>query len=207
MTYEQWKEKNKTHDIEDRFLKYAQNGIHGKDWYLNSKKIISERFKNADLFIDILSATSPRNQVKTNLDFAIKAYRIITNNYKITKKHKFGLAGNSIRENLKRIQENVPISGQKIQAFSEALKGNEKSIVIDTWMMKASGLKRVVPTPNDIIYISEAIMKVADRIGMSYSSTQACIWCGIKASVKTNHKQDYDFSYYLNQLEIFEEKA
>lgn len=179
--------------LKTKTIQYIDN----KDWYKNSSDYIKGLFgENSELFISLLSATSPRNSVKSNVKYALHAYYSILNHRPIRKK--YGIANKNIQENIKRIVNGEPIHGVKINAFSDALNGNLNSIVIDSWMLKAFNIKRQAPTPRDIRNISHRIRRISGQMGLKPSEVQACLWSWVKTEHNdTKFKESYDFSKYL----------
>lgn len=204
-TIQKWMARNGKHYdvVYGRLSQLAMDGISAQDWYENSRQAIVQAFgERSDLFIDILSVTSPRNSVKGNLTIAIRAFDVITKGYKITKKLKVGLAGENIRRNLKAIQAGESYSGIKVQTFAQALKGDWSVVVVDSWMVQAIGLNKVAPAPNDRKIIVELVKRLADQMGLAPAQCQACIWYGIKQQ-STKWKNASDFAEYLRQMELF----
>ena len=198
MDIKTWSNKNKIPTIEyltNKTLKY----IDGKNWYLNSNKIIKEYYPNDfNLFINILSITSPLTNVKLNLTNTIKT--VDTIKYKRTNTIIYGLANKTIRMNLKKYEQTGKFGGVKINNFSSSLRLKNGSVCIDTWILKAFNLKRRSPTKYDIEYITKIIKAISDKLHLKTYEVQACLWVYAKTEINgTKFKESHDFSYYLKE--------
>ena len=196
MNLKDWSNKNNipsTDFLLDKTLKYIDN----KDWYLNSNKLIKDFYpKDYNLFIDILSITSPLTNVKLNLTNTIKTVDNIK--YKRTNTIIYGLANKSIRTNLDKYNKIKKFSGVKINNFANSLHLKDGSVCIDTWVLKAFNLKRRAPTKYDIKYITRIIKNISDKLDMKTYEVQACLWVYAKTEINgTRFKESHDFSYYL----------
>ena len=196
MNFNDWLNKNSIPSIElltDKTLKYIAN----KDWYLNSSNLVKHYYpRDYNLFIDILSITSPLTNVKLNLTNTIKTVDIIK--YKRTNTIIYGLANKQIRTNLDKYNKTKRFSGVKINNFAGSLKLKDGSVCVDTWMLKAFNLKRRAPTKYDIKYITKIVEIIADKLNLKTYEVQACLWCYAKTELNgTTFKESHDFSYYL----------
>lgn len=198
MNLKTWANKNKVPTVEyltSKALKY----IEGKDWYLNSNKIIKEYYpKDFNLFIDILSITSPLTNVKLNLTNTIKTVDIIK--YKRTNNIIYGLANKGIRTNLAKYNKTGLFGGVKINNFSGSLRLKNGHVCIDTWVLKAFNIKHRSPTKYDIQHITSIVKDISDRLGLKTYEVQACLWIYAKTEINgTRFKESHDFSYYLKE--------
>jgi len=196
MLIKAWRHKNNIPSIELLTLKTKQY-INNKDWYKNSNKLIKKRFKEYNLFIDILSITSPRTSVKRNCTNAIETYNQVLNNQKLTVQ--YGLTHANTKRNIDLMLKSNKFKGQKVNSFSNALKlKDNNNIVIDTWMLKAFNLKRKSPLKNDIEHINTTVKTIAKKLNLKPYEVQACLWVYAKSELNnTTVKESYDFSYYL----------
>jgi len=196
MLIKTWGHKNNIPPIELLTLKTKQY-INNKNWYKNSNKLIKKHFKKHNLFIDILSITSPRTSVKRNCTNAIKTYNQITNKQKLTAQ--YGITHKTTKRNIDLMLKTNKFSGYKINSFSNALKLKDtNNIVIDTWMLKAFNLKRKSPLKNDVEHINTTVKTIAKKLNLKPYEVQACIWAYAKTELNTTpFKESYDFSYYL----------
>lgn len=171
--------------------------IDHKDWYKISNKMIKQYYpKDHNLFIDILSLTSPRQTVKQNVLNTIKT----VDNIKYGRPNNiiYGIANKNIRKNLDRYLSTKQFNGVKVNNFSASLKLKAGACCIDVWMLKAFKINRASPTNKDIRIINQAIKTIADKLGLKSYEVQACLWCYAKKELNgTMHKDAHDFSYYL----------
>ena len=155
----------------------------GKDrmgWYDSTKAELAKVYgEDVDLFLGMLAATSVNATVKSNLKLAQKAYA----------QYQLGVpfAGflPVVRMNLERLVREGKLSGQKISAFWEALKGNPEAVVVDRWMIRAAGRKEYAnsatkPTPAQYKRVAEKVRRVAKAEGVEPRQAQAAIWFGVK---------------------------
>ena len=196
MNMEQWLNKNSIPSFEyltDKTLKY----IGCKNWYLNSNKIIKTYYpKDFNLFIDILSITSPLTNVKLNLTNTIKTVDIIK--YKRANTITYGLANKTIQANLKKYRQTDKFGGVKINNFSSSLRLKNGAVCIDTWILKAFNLKRRAQTKYGIRHITRIIKAISDKLDLKTYEVQACLWVYAKTEINgTKFKESHDFSYYL----------
>jgi len=196
MNFKEWANKNNIPDTNyliNKTLKFIKN----KDWYKNSNKVIKQFYpEDYNLFIDILSITSPMTDVKTNLLNTIETVDNIKN--KRTNTIIYSLANKPIRTNLTRYAKTKTFGGIKINNFANSLKLINGSVCIDTWILKAFNLKRRAPTKYDIKYITQVIKSIAHGLGIETYEVQACLWVYAKTQLnKTTFKESHDFSYYL----------
>jgi len=203
MNFKKWANKNdipSTSFLLDKTLKY----INYKNWYEKSNKVIKQFYpKHYNLFIDILSITSPLTTVKLNLTNTIKTVDNIK--YQRTNTIIYGLANKAIRANLDKYNRIKKFSGVKINNFTNSLRLKDGSVCIDTWVLKAFNLKRRAPTKYDIKYITKIIKDISDKLGLKTYEVQACLWVYAKIEINgTVFKEAHDFSYYLKAC--FEQK-
>lgn len=200
-TIEQWRKENKVPT--DRTLtKRIVEGSYGANWYTDSAQAIAERFQDHNrLFASILAATSPRNSVRSNTIFALRAYRSITQYYVVYRADdpKYGITHKLAVNNLERIMNGEQIGGRKVSNFVEALCGNGQAVVVDVHMCKTFNLKRTSPTKLDYDYIEVIIKKLASKLNMQPAECQAALWC---YSVTKQGRKVVSYADTLKQLEF-----
>jgi len=198
MNFNEWLNKNNAPSISyltDKTLKYINN----KDWYLKSNKLIKKYFPdNYNMFIDILSITSPRTTVKNNCLNAIRTIDKILNHKPID--IIYGIANKPIKRNLELYMKEKKFNGIKINQFASSLRLINGSICIDVWVLKAFNLKRLAPTKNDIKHINHVVKLIAKRLKLKTYEVQASLWSYAKNELNNTGFKDYkDFSFYLKQ--------
>jgi len=142
-------------------------------WYTESRATIEKLFgDDADLFCDLLAATSPRKQVKANWRVALRVY----NAYKAgTEIPRTGLMP-AHTQNVMRALRGHELSGPKVSAFAANLKGDHSRVTIDVWVLRyfKIGKKRI--TAKQYIELEKKIQRLARRHKLSPAAYQAKIW-------------------------------
>ncbi len=143
-------------------------------WYSDSRKTIEKIFgDDADLFCDLLAATSPRKQVKVNWNLAKRIYQEYKNTGDFDDK---GLLLCHIL-NVERALAREPLHGYKVPAFAANLKGNMNRVTIDMWVLYYFGLQQSRIRYKEYYRMEAAIQKMARRRNMKPAEYQAMIWC------------------------------
>jgi len=203
--YRLWRKKHNV-PSNSTLKRWALKCDYNKDWYKQSGNIVKKYFgDNADLFIQILSATSPRNSVSANVLFALRAYNNIIRGYEVhrVEQPKYGIAHKIVVSNLEKIVRDGHLSGRKVQNFADALSGKENSVVVDVWMCRVFNIDKKAPCKSDYDFIEYTIRTIAKNIGWSACQVQASLWTYVKkVYTSTNNRQAKDFSYYLNKLTL-----
>lgn len=146
-----------------------------KDWYIKSRRAIENKyFQDSELFINLLSATSPRKSVKANFKLAHKIYLNVISGLEPFYQVKGYL--NAHINNVYRAIKNESLSGSKVYAFAEALKGNLNAVVIDTWVLKYFNIKKQSLTPLQYKKMSAKIRDNARKQNLKPAEYQAVIW-------------------------------
>lgn len=146
-------------------------------WYLEAEKVALKVAENLGTSLEVgasvVSAFSPRERWTSNVAKAI-AFSL-------------GQRVVGLSNNLKMANDSLTLGfdalkGRKTNAFARAIAGDENAVVVDVWMMRASGLS--VDSPNKTHYteISEAITKVAKRFQLTPRTAQALIWIMARGS-------------------------
>lgn len=160
-----------------------QEHINHKDWYIKAfEEIHNKYFPLHNLFIDILSATSPRKSVKANLKITetiIKAFNkgTIINKAFLTN---IGLI-RSCHQNVWRALKGQPLSGDKVRAFAENLKGNLEAVTIDVWVKRYFKIPdKKSLTTLQYQKLAAKIKRNAKRHKLKPAEYQAVIWTIIR---------------------------
>lgn len=157
---------------QDRFYDYLTwKNQGGGDWYTRANLEIRHKYgSNADLFCDLVAATSPQATVVQNVRLAREAL--------------YGYEGGtwkawirSHKNNVARAFKGEPLSGPKVRAFAAALKGDKKAIVVDTWMLKAAGYRGKAIKHRRSFKVTERAIEIAAKAhGLANTEAQAIIW-------------------------------
>ena len=166
--------------------------MHDKDWYKNCGDMIREEFgRDADLFIDLLAATSPRKYILANWRLAMRIYHVwLTETNRI---NTHNLVKNTLpchRRNIFRALLRKPLHGQKVKAFASNLKGDLQQVTIDVWVCRYYGIKKL--TPKKYKQLAKQIKLEANLRGLEPAEWQAIIWH--KAIKQANRKPKSYFS-------------
>ena len=146
----------------------------GTNWYTNSRQAIEQLYgDDADMFCDILAATSPRKQVKINWDMAQHIYERYKHDGYIDCQ---GLMGSHIPNVLRAINRE-PLHGWKVPAFAANLKGDMNRVSIDTWTLRYFGITLRNIRRKEYYRLEKAIQLLAKHRGMKPAEYQAMIWC------------------------------
>lgn len=165
-----------------------------KNWYADCGNAIRKEFgDDADLFIDILAATSPRKQITANWRLAMRIYHVWQNrNVPIIpmfqlKDYNNLMAGTlpTHRLNIIRALRREPLSGNKVRAFAANLKGNLDAVTIDVWICRYYNRTGTLTTKK-YNELAELIRFGAKLHDMKPAEYQAIIWCiAIEAAGRT----------------------
>jgi hypothetical protein len=146
-------------------------------WYVEAEKVALEVARNLDTTLEVgasvISAFSPRERWTSNVAKAI-AFSL---GEKVT-----GLSNNLKMAEASLLLGFDALKGPKTNAFARAIAGDEQAVVVDVWMMRAAGCDNDSPTKKQYEEISEAVIKVAQRFGMTPRACQALIWILVRGS-------------------------
>lgn len=164
-----------------------------REWYARATADIRAKYgPDADLFADILAATSPQADIHKNVAFARDAYD----------RHKRGLPVEgwlpNHRINLQRIRDGKRLRGPKVRAFARALKGDADAIVVDTWVLRAVGYREHELKLSGAIRVAhEAIRLVAEAMGWTGAEAQAAIWVSYRQSQRRADRDRQAGTFFL----------
>jgi hypothetical protein len=166
--------------------RYLNAGMDMADWYNNTYPTLLNFFggdeHKTSLFIDLLAATSPQTSIIENIDRAMMYQRALEGGWLGRYVEGFEAHFN----NCCRALVGLPLQGPKVRAFQSNLTGNEENVTVDTWMMRAFGLREIndedahAPTMAEYRAVSKATRRFAESCGMKPREVQAAIWVGIK---------------------------
>lgn len=145
----------------------------GADWYeIAHRRIVNKYGFDADLFADLLAATSPQMDVRENVKEAEKALE----RYRKGEPQEPWIPSHT--NNIQRALRREPLSGPKVRAFAAALKGDVNAVVVDTWMLRAAGLgsPKRIQRPSSFRVVHLAIRLVAESQKLPATVVQARVW-------------------------------
>lgn len=152
-------------------------------WYQDATTLIRQLYgEYADLFCDIVAATSPRKQVKANwrLAVAIVAAYIDRENKPIVFGDLLASCMPAHLNNVIRALQRRPIQGQKVRRFAENLKGNLDLVTIDVWICRAYGIDDKDLTPAMYKRLEKRIASDARKANATPAGYQAVLWYAIR---------------------------
>ena len=151
-------------------------------WYFEAELLahdIVAIYENRGIAIDIetasciISAFSPRQRWARNVVQALEFAH--------------GGTPSGLSNNLKMARNALvhgfsALNGQKTNAFARAISGDETAVTIDVWMCYAAGLDTNAPNKTQYRELSNAVVEIANEIGLSPRATQALIWIIFRGS-------------------------
>lgn len=76
------------------------------------------------------------------------------------------------------------LGGNKVRAFYRAIMGDESSVVIDVWMLRAAGWDKRSLTPRKYQRVAAALTEAAKAVGVSLADFQAIVWTQVRGSAE-----------------------
>jgi len=146
-----------------------------KYWYDRARQYIEYLAidkSHVTLLCDLIAATSPRKQVKNNIILAYKIYHEYVTTGKIVLT---GIMGTH-KKNVIRACTGQALSGNKVRAFAENLKGNLQVVTIDMHIIKAYHKSEVNITDTVYKFLSDKIRSEASDLGIMPARYQAMVW-------------------------------
>jgi hypothetical protein len=165
-------------------VKAAKKGEAKRFWYSNARDSIAREYgPDADIFVALLAATSPRQSVALNLSMTksiFAAWDLLGRDLSENTLHELGEMGDlgARYGNIRRALLGEQLSGPKVCAFKANLLGDEDKVTIDTWMVTFAGIRheRTVLTKGGIIAYKRRVSKAARILGWTPAQVQAAIW-------------------------------
>jgi len=156
-----------------------------KNWYKDCSDSIRAEFgTDADLFIDLLAATSPRKQISANWRLAMRIYHVWKTQYNWVWKISgiFPSSDNLMQGTLPAHRPNIiralcrqPLQGNKVRAFAANLKGDYEQVTIDVWMCRYFNHKGTLSDKQYKEY-ADSIRHTAKAAKYKPAEWQAIIW-------------------------------
>lgn len=158
-----------------------------KNWYCDCGDSIRAEFgTDAELFIDLLAATSPRKQVSANWRLAMRIYHVWNTTHGM---FSYGdrLTSESFcnnlmqgtlpahRPNIIRALQRKPLQGNKVCAFAANLKGDYEQVTLDVWMCRHYGYPQTLSNKK-YAELAAIVRTEAAAAGMQPAEYQAVIW-------------------------------
>ena len=168
--------------------KYIWLGREHKDWYKDCTSMFIELFgkDELELVCKLFAATSINTSMKANITLFRKAYIELKENKPI---------GNylpNIQNQLRLVREGKPLSGRKINSFSQAMSGDSNAVVVDVWMGRIFGVDKKYfrqksqrmqsggLTDKNYTLIESYIREQAPQMGLTPCELQSILWAGAR---------------------------
>ena len=175
---------SKLMEITSRFISYIEQATPGQieqasKWYLEAEKVankVAENLKsNLEVGASVVSAFSPRERWVSNVTKALQ--------YSVGKPVT-GLPNNLRMAELALSEGFKALRGPKTNAFAKAIAGDEEAVVVDVWMMRASGLGVDSPSRKQYNDVAQAIRNAAVKFGLTPRTAQALVWIIVRGSAE-----------------------
>ena len=176
-------------ELQLNLQRYLNAGMDLAGWYNNTYPTLLKFFGHDEhktsLFIDLLASTSPRYNITMNIKKAMLYQRALEGGWLGRLYDDFDAHLN----NCCRALIGMPLSGPKVTAFQSNLNGHETNVTVDTWIMRAFGLRELDdedaagPSMAEYRAVSTATRRFAESCGMAPREVQAALWVGIKRIV------------------------
>lgn len=153
-------------------------------WYADAELLANDVMRifhsrgiacNLEQAASVVSSFSPRNRWSRNV---VQALEFAHGGLPIGLKNNLRMAQFSL------VQGFDALNGQKTNNFARAIAGDENAITIDVWMLKAAGLDRNDTNKTLYAELSNAVVLVANEIGLTPRATQALIWIVFRGSAE-----------------------
>jgi hypothetical protein len=182
--------------------KYFFHGFADRNWYRNTLATFKSELVGYDieLFVKLFALTSPRTNFKANLTNAFRAYALLAKGRNFRNKGFLPAVENSLEDfRLGSFDFNGEYRGgrRKISNFANAILGDKKAIVVDTWLLRAYGLQDhylwrgkpypYTPRPSEYDLIENHIRHLAEVCRYEPRQIVSMLWSGIR-QVHSNNK-------------------
>ena len=157
------------------------------DWYMHTKAALQDMLggdeHKANLVIDLLASTSPQCSIIENIYRSLFWLTALEEHWLYELKEKFEAHFNNCCRSLL----GLPLSGRKVSNFQANLRGDPNAVTVDTWMMRAFGLRNIRkereakgPSTAEYDAVADAVTQFAAQYGVQPCQMQAALWVGIK---------------------------
>lgn len=159
-----------------------------KDWFNRHEETIAEQFgDDADLFKQLLAATSQAATVPSNVSLALKAYRQLYSGEDF-KGYLPAVVGN-----LERIRIDELVRGPKISQYDRANGGDPTGVAVDRHIAELM-FNTLRPNKTQISAAHRRINQVAELLGWEPRQVQSVLWAynQVRRGVNFDGVQSYD---------------
>lgn len=156
--------------------------LEGGEWYRKSRLVAKNLARSHGCTLataaGVLAAISPRMRWGANIRLAsaILAGEQVT-----------GVFGQNLVKAHRIMAGEKPLSvlgGDKVRAFYRAIMGDESSVVIDVWMLRAAGWDKRTLTPREYERVAASLTEAAKAVGVSPADFQAIVWTQVRGSAE-----------------------
>ena len=172
----------------------CESGRDLADWYNQANQGLQAGLGNrAGLAADILAVTSPRVQLRRNVNIT-RHVLARWDSRDLTGLAPEGILPNVV-ESLHRYRATGKITGKKTGPFARALRGDSSALVLDVWMARALGIPQSTLF-NKSVYpaIVDRMTRTAQRFQFTIAECQAAIWSG---TLRDNGRNPQYFPVHL----------
>ena len=155
----------------------------GLDWYPSARREVARiacdyRLPNR-MVAHVIAALSPRNKWERNLADAEAFVAAFLENRPMPSANTFS---SNRRSAWRVLHENAEATGRKVSSFAANLTGDDDTLTVDTWTIRAATGGRVDTVQNLTEYreVARAYVAVARELGLTPASLQAIIWIAIR---------------------------
>lgn len=175
----------------------ARMGMIKKGWYARAAKILNQIFgDDADLFIGVLAASSPRQTVRENLAMALRVWDAWQ---KAGRPNDYQTIVDDIARPLTALEsrymnvarhltgEDMSEDSRKVKSFYDNSGGNLYSVTLDTWMALFGGVDQsLFGTKSGYAAHAAKVRRVAKRMGLQPAEVQETVWSFFKTLVDSS---------------------
>lgn len=175
----------------------ARMGMIKKGWYARAAKILNQIFgDDADLFIGVLAASSPRQTVRENLAMALRVWDAWQ---KAGRPNDYQTIVDDIARPLTALEsrymnvarhltgKDMSEDSRKVKSFYDNSGGNLYSVTLDTWMALFGGVDQsLFGTKSGYAAHAAKVRRVAKRMGLQPAEVQETVWSFFKTLVDSS---------------------
>lgn len=169
------------------FEEAAKAGVAKRGWYRRAAESLRQLFgSDAEIFVRLLAATSPRQGVTENLSMSLRIWiewnkagrpvdaKGIKN---VLRPIPGAMFGSRIKNTVRALQGKGRLSGYKVNSFSSNLLGDFEAVTNDAWMAAFAGIdQKVFGTKAGYLAFNAKVRKTASKLGISPAEVQEAIW-------------------------------
>ncbi len=187
-------------------LEYIIEGASDKDRYPETYEMLCKRYgEDTELMIYILSATSIRSTLESNVAKALDAFEM----FNLEDEQEFINFMDGISTQLKSIKRKMskqkefldghPLSGRKVISFSNGMLGDINVVVVDRRLQRAFKIdNNTSPSTKEYDQVENLVRIIAKAIGREPRQVSASIRCSIR---RKYFKDQKDYGVALLQQE------